>query len=111
VNESELKQLLENHIRDQTQWREEQNKFSRELLEKQTRTETKLDSLLLTCPICQAELREQGKQIVAIDQSAKSAHHRIDGIFIFAGILGGLAGTLVNVFASLWSKTSGGGHG
>lgn len=110
MNELELKQMLENHIRDQTQWREEQNKFSRELLEKQTRTETKLDSLLLTCPICQAEQREQGKQIVAIEQSAKSAHHRIDGIFIFAGILGGLAGTVVNIFAAILSKT-GGGHG
>jgi hypothetical protein len=111
VNELELKELLENHIRDQNQWMEEQNKFSRELLEKQTRTETKLDSLLLTCPICQAELKEQGKQVVAVEYSAKSAHHRIDGIFILAGAIGGLTGTLVNIFATILSKFSGGGHG
>ncbi len=28
-----------------------------------------------------------------------------------AGTLGAIAGTLVNCFASLWSKTLGGGHG
>lgn len=82
--------------------------FQQEVIDRLARIEVKQDATMLTVSEHSKTINQQGNDIVRIDASNKSAHHRIDGIFWGAGILGGIAGTLVNVFASLWSK--GGGH-
>lgn len=38
------------------------------------------------------------------DQSVKSAHHRIDGLFASAGLLGAAAGWAANFITSIWPK-------
>jgi uncharacterized protein with GYD domain len=54
------------------------------------------------------EIREHSERITAVEQSAKSAHHRIDGIYCAAGAIGGIAGWLVDKLATLWSGKGGG---
>ncbi|HML33871.1 hypothetical protein [Sporomusa sphaeroides] len=104
MDEQELKQMLENHIRDQT-------KISRELLERITRVETKQDSLLQTCPACQLDIKEQGKAIVKVTESAKAAHHRIDGVYKAAGLISAGVGLLISLLSFLFNNVpKGGGH-
>jgi hypothetical protein len=83
----------------------------REVLDRLISIETKQDNMIDTVDDHSKTISQHDKDIVRIDARARSAHHRIDGIFWGAGALGAIAGTLVNCFASLWSKTSGGGHG
>lgn len=85
--------------------------FEEEVIDRLARIETKQDSTMETVSDHSKTINSHSIIIAEVNASAKSAHHRIDGIFWGAGALGGIAGTLVNVFASFWSKTSGGGHG
>ncbi|MEN6411625.1 MAG: hypothetical protein ABFC84_02540 [Veillonellales bacterium] len=91
VDELELKQMLENHIRDQTQKWDEQARLTRELLERTARVET----LLQSCPGCQVEIREQGKAIVKAAESAKSAHRRLNGIKTTVSIVALIVSTVI----------------
>lgn len=79
--------------------------FQREVLEQlaEIKTHQKYFSEGLT------EIKKHGERITKNEESTKSAHHRIDGIFYGAGILGGIAGWAGNLIASLLGK--GGGHG
>ncbi|MBU2703697.1 hypothetical protein Ga0466249_004845 [Sporomusaceae bacterium BoRhaA] len=88
-----------------------EDKFQREVLDRLISIETKQDNMIDTVADHSKTIVKHGEEIVDIRASTRSAHHRIDGIFWGAGTLGAIAGTLVNVFASLWTKTSGGGHG
>lgn len=103
MDERELKQMLEHHIRDQTQ-------ISREMLERITRVETKQDSLLQACPTCQNEIKEQGKAIVAVTESSKSAHHRIDGIRTSAGLIATIVGTVIGAVFTMVNFILNRGH-
>lgn len=108
MNEAEfLRTTLDKHMTEYTDQMKAQNKLFREILDRVIGVETKQDFMLQSCPTCQTELNKQGKELVEIGARAKSAHHRIDGIFWGAGILGTLAGGLVNLIASAWK----GGHG
>ena len=84
-----------------------EKEFEREVLDRLAIIETKIDPFLCQCHECQKTITEHSVHIAEIALSAKSAHHRIDGIFWGAGILGGIAGTVVNLIASALSK---GGH-
>ncbi|HWR45798.1 hypothetical protein [Sporomusa sp.] len=102
MDEQALKHMLENHIRDQTKisgncWRI-------------TRVETKQYSLLQTCPTCQAEIREQGKANYQSSESAKSAHHRIDGIYKSAGIVATIVSTVIGTIFTVLNFIFKGGH-
>jgi len=110
VNEIDvLKNALDRHMTEHTEQMKEQNSLFREILDRVIGVETHQKIMLQTCPTCQTELIKQGKDIVAIDASAKSAHHRIDGLFTAATALGGIAGWVANFVAEHWPK--GGGHG
>jgi hypothetical protein len=103
VDEHEVKQMLEHHIRDQT-------KISREMLERITRVETKQDSLLQACPTCQNEIKEQGKAIVAVTESSKSAHYRIDGIRTSACLIATILGTVIGAVFTMANFVLNRGH-
>lgn len=53
------------------------------------------------------EIREHSERITAVEQSSKSAHHRIDGICKLAMAMGGAAALLVQGAAWLWEKMRG----
>lgn len=82
--------------------------FQREVLDRLISIETKQDAVIQTVSDHSKTIVKHGEEIVDIRASTKSAHHRIDGIFWGAGIIGGLAGTMVNICASILSKV--GGH-
>lgn len=84
--------------------------FQREVIDRLARIETKQDSTAEAVSEHSRTISQHGERITVAEQSAKSAHHRINGIFATAGIFGGLAGTVANFIAAIWTK-SGGGHG
>lgn len=86
-----------------------ETEFQREVLNRLIRIETKQDAVMETVSEHPKTIADHSERITVNEQSIKSAHHRIDGIFWGAGILGGIAGTVVNFIASALSK--GGGHG
>jgi hypothetical protein len=52
------------------------------------------------CP-CQTRLNDQSTEITRATDSAKSAHHRIDGVFKTAIIVGGVASTVVSIILTV----------
>jgi len=77
---------------EHTEQIKEQNKLFREILDRVMGVETTQKFMMQACPTCQTELNKQGKELVEVDARAKSAHHRIDGIFVAAGALGARGG-------------------
>ncbi len=78
--------------------------FQREVIDRLARIETKQDSTIDTVSEHSRTICQQGERITVNEQRAKSAHHRIDGIFAAAGAFGAVAGWAANFFANLWSK-------
>lgn len=83
--------------------------FQREVLDRLIRMETKQDAMIETVGEHTKVINQHSERITKNEEGTKSAHHRVDGIFWGAGVLGGLAGTFVNLIASALSKV--GGHG
>ena len=83
-------------------------KFEREIIDRLARIETKLDETISTVATQTCEIKEQGTCITRLQESAKSAHKRIDGIYISAGCIGGAAGWLADKILSMWSGKGGG---
>jgi len=81
--------------------------FQQEVIDRLARIETKQDATAETVKLNTTTINQHSIDITENKQSLKSAHHRIDGIFWGAGILGGAAGTVVNFIVSVLSK---GGH-
>jgi hypothetical protein len=81
-----------------------EDNFQREVLDRLIRIETKQDDMIKTVDRHTGAITQHDKDIVRIDASAKSAHYRIDGIFWGAGIIGGVAGTVVNFIAAVLAK-------
>lgn len=90
----------------------EEKSFEREVLDRLITIETTLKSLTTICPQCQSELITHGKEIVALDASAKSAHHRIDGVYKTAGIVATVVSAVVGGIFTLvnFILNRGGGH-
>lgn len=80
-----------------------------DIRERQSVTETDIKYLVKASDEHRAAITEAGRIANHADQSAKSAHHRIDSIFVCAGALGSMAGGLVSAIATFWPR--GGGHG
>lgn len=85
-----------------------EDKFQREVLDRLIRIETKQDDVIKTVDVHSTTIGQHDKEFVRIDAGQKSAHHRIDGIFWGAGVVGAVAGTVVNFIAATISKV--GGH-
>jgi hypothetical protein len=85
-----------------------QDDFQREVIDRLARIETKQDATQITVADNVKTIAKHSISIAEINASAKSAHHRIDGICATAGLLGGLAGTIANVITLFWPKS--GGH-
>lgn len=81
-----------------------QEEFQRQVLQRLTAIETNGEYFAEGLKL----IRQHGERITAVESSARSAHHRINGIYTTAGVIGGIAGALAQFFASLWSR--GGGH-
>lgn len=82
--------------------------FESEIIDRLARIETKLDSTIETVTEQTHELKEQGTCITRLQESTKSAHKRIDGIYISAGMIGGAAGWVADKLLSIWSGNGGG---
>lgn len=81
----------------------EQN-FQREVIDRLARIETKQDSTIKCVDNHSETICKHSERITAIEQSTKAAHHRIDGIYYGASVLGGIAGTVVNFIVGLFQK-------
>jgi hypothetical protein len=86
-----------------------ETEFQRQVLNQLIRIETKQDALIQTVSEHDKKIDQHAERITVTEQSAKSAHHRLDGIFVTAGIMGTMAGGLVQIISLVWPK--GGGHG
>lgn len=81
------------------------------MLDRLITIETTLKNLTDTCPKCQSELITIGKEIVALGASAKSAHHRIDGVYKTAGIVATVVSAVVGgIFTLVNFILTKGGH-
>ncbi|SFM41339.1 hypothetical protein [Pelosinus propionicus] len=83
--------------------------FQHEVIDRLARMETKQDATMATVADHAKCINQHSVAIKDTDSRARSAHHRIDGIFWGAGILGGAVGAVVNFISSFWGK--GGSHG
>jgi predicted peroxiredoxin len=81
--------------------------FQKEVIDRLARIETKQDATMKTVADHCDDIREQGIKIATIEASSKSAHRRIDGIYITAGAIGGAAGWIVDKFLSLFQGRGG----
>jgi hypothetical protein len=85
-----------------------ENDFEREIRDRLIRIETKQDTTIEIVSEHTKTIGQHDRDIVRLDASTKSAHHRIDGIFVSAGAMGTAAGAIVQFITSIWPK--GGGH-
>ena len=81
-----------------------ENDFQNEIIDRLARIETKLDSTIETVTKQSDKLDEHGTCITRLQESTKSAHNRIDGIYISAGMLGGAAGWVADKILNLFGK-------
>lgn len=77
------------------------NTFDRDVLERLTKIETKIEMLLSVCPANQAHLHDAEISLQKVDQSVKYAHHRIDGMYKTASAIGVTVSLLINFLAYL----------
>lgn len=69
--------------------------------------ETDVKYLVRSTERSQDTISQHSERITAVEQSAKSAHHRITGICATAGAFGAAAGAIANFIASFWPKGGG----
>lgn len=55
-----------------------------------------------------AQIATQGERITAVEQSSKSAHHRINGVFAAASALGAIVSFLINAGKDFFISGGGG---
>lgn len=79
----------------------------RELSDRLIRLETKMDIVLSQCPPCQARVQSHDIALAKIDESAKSAHKRIDNVYRTAGYISAGVGFVLQVIAFVVQR---GGH-
>ena len=82
--------------------------FEREVLDRLITMENKIDTITTLCPQCQLKIDAHGLALVAVEQSTKSAHHRIDGIYKEVGIISTMIGTIVGGAFTLFNYIKGG---
>ncbi|MDR3561262.1 MAG: hypothetical protein P4N59_07480 [Negativicutes bacterium] len=111
------KEMLVSIIRDQVSQSmkdhtDNQEKINRETLQTCTRMETLLQGIVNTCPRCQTRLGGHDVALATVEASAKSAHHRIDGVYTSAGAAGAIAAIFIQFIEFVWNNLQKGGtHG
>lgn len=84
--------------------------FEREVLDRLIKVETLLERVVGTCPTCQAKIQLLEIGQAKTDESAKSAHKRIDGVYKTATGISVGVGFVLQVIAYIVQVTKGGGH-
>jgi len=84
-----------------------EQEFQRKIIDQLARVETKQDLMLDTVKSNTATINQHSIEITENSQSAKAAHHRIDGIFYAAGVMGAIASFLTNTLINVWDKLKG----
>lgn len=72
--------------------------FQMEALERLSRLEAQSAQALETIKQIEAQLQETKELAIIVDQRARSAHHRINSMYVIAGAIGGLISFIVNYF-------------
>lgn len=76
-----------------------EKEFERELSDRLTRLETKMDIVLAQCPPCQARVQSHEIALAKLNESIKSAHERIDNVYRTAGYISAGVGLILQVVA------------
>jgi hypothetical protein len=79
------------------------NDFQQEVIDRLARIETKQDATAKTVDLNTSTINQHSIDITENKQSTKSAHHRIDGIFLTAGMFGADAGWVADFVKKLFS--------
>lgn len=72
--------------------------FQAEVLERLSRLEAQSAQALDTIKQLESRFQETNELTIIADQRARSAHHRINSMYVIAGAIGGLISFIVNYF-------------
>lgn len=72
--------------------------FQSEVLERLSRLEVQSAQALDTIKQLEAQFQETKELAIIADQRARSAHHRINSMYVIAGIIGGIISFIVDYF-------------
>lgn len=72
--------------------------FQAEVLERLCRLEEQSKRALDTAKKLEEQFRETRELAIVADQRGRSAHHRINSMYIIAGIIGGIISFIVDYF-------------
>ena len=72
--------------------------FQTEVLERMARIDAQLKEALDSVHKLEEQFQETQKLAIVADQRGRSAHHRITGMYVIAGIIGGVISFVVDFF-------------
>ncbi|NME28827.1 hypothetical protein HF872_09380 [Megasphaera hexanoica] len=72
--------------------------FQTEVLERMARIDAQLKEALDSVHKLEEQFQETQKLAIVADQRGRSAHHRINGMYVIAGIIGGVISFVVDFF-------------
>lgn len=78
--------------------------WQQEVIDRLARIETKQDATAKTVECNTTTINQHNERITRTEESAKSAHHRLNGLMATAGFVGGAVSFVIQL---LWPK---GGH-
>ena len=78
--------------------------FQQEVIDRLARIETKQDAHAETVNEHSKIIASHSERITVNEQRAKSAHHRVDGIFLTAGMVGAVAGWVADFVTKIFGK-------
>lgn len=72
--------------------------FQTEVLERMARLEAQLNEALDSVHKLQEQFQATKELVIIADQRGRSAHHRINSMYVIAGIIGGIISFIVDYF-------------
>lgn len=72
--------------------------FQTEVLERMARLEAQLNEALESVHKLQEQFQATKEMAIIADQRGRSAHHRINSMYVIAGIIGGVISFIVDYF-------------
>lgn len=72
--------------------------FQTEVLERMARLEAQLNEALDSVHKLQGQFQATKELAIIADQRGRSAHHRINSMYVIAGIIGGIISFIVDYF-------------
>lgn len=85
-----------------------EKEFEREVLDRLIKVETLLQMVAGTCPGCQSKIQTLEIYAAKIDESAKSSHKRVDGIYRTAGAISAGVGAVLQLVSYVIQSNRGG---